>query len=355
MLSRFDKALSGPASSGPGSPGLGSRGLGSPGLASSGPASSGVTISTARGTRRVHHTAIVHPSARLGWDVEVGPYCVIGPDVIIGDGTTIGPHTVIQGPAVIGKKCAISPFVCLGGEPQDIKYGGEKTGLFIGDENIIREFVTVHRGTPEGRGETRIGDRNMIMTYAHIAHDCLIGSGVILTGGCALAGHTVIEDDAVLGGMSGVHQFCRVGRMAMVGGMAKVVKDVPPFALVDGNPARVIGLNVVGMRRHGVPQDSRASLREAYRLLYESGLTVSQARLRISQELSGCSEIQHLVAFLESSTRGIMSYRGAVRASHPGAALAEPGAVPVKPGADAAGAGTQGDGGRGDAHDAHDE
>ncbi|HHY47803.1 MAG TPA: acyl-ACP--UDP-N-acetylglucosamine O-acyltransferase [Firmicutes bacterium] len=272
--------------------------------------SSGTTISAVRGTRRIHHTAVIHPSARLGRDVEVGPYCVIGPDVTIGDGTAIGAHTVIQGPAVIGKKCSISPFVCLGGEPQDVKYSGEKTGLFIGDENIIREFVTIHRGTPEGRGETRIGDRNMIMTYVHIAHDCLVGSGVILTGGCALAGHTVVEDEAVLGGMSGVHQFCRIGRMAMVGGMAKVVKDVPPFALVDGNPAKVIGLNVVGMRRHGVSQDSRASLRRAYRLLYESGLTVSQACLKISQEIPDCPEVQHLAAFLEASARGIMSYRG---------------------------------------------
>ncbi|HHY98810.1 MAG TPA: acyl-ACP--UDP-N-acetylglucosamine O-acyltransferase [Firmicutes bacterium] len=262
-----------------------------------------------RPTRKIHHTAIVHPSARLGAGVEIGPYCVIGPDVAIGDGTKIGAHVVIHGPCEIGKNCVLSPFVCLGGDPQDIKYKGEKTGLIIGDENVIREFVTIHRGTPEGRGETRVGNRNTIMTYAHIAHDCIVGSGVTITAGAALAGHVIVEDEAVLGGMCGIHQFCRVGRLAMVGGMAKVVKDVPPFALVDGNPARVMGLNIVGMRRHGLSSETRATLRKAYRILYNSGLTVSQANHKIAQELSSCPEIASLIDFLNGSSRGIMSYK----------------------------------------------
>lgn len=257
--------------------------------------------------RKIHETAIVHPLAKLGRDVEVGPYSVIGEDVVVGDGTRIGSHVEIIGPAMIGGNCKVCKGAVIGAEPQDVKYAGEKTGVIIGDNNIIKEYVTISRGTPGGRGTTIIGDDNMIMAYAHVAHDCVIGNGVVITGGAALAGHVAVEDRAVIGGMSGVHQFVRVGSMAMVGGMAKVVKDVPPYFLVDGNPARVIGVNIVGLRRNGLSLEVRAEIRKAYRILYSSGLNLHAALERIKQELANFDEIGHLVEFLESSSRGICS------------------------------------------------
>lgn len=259
--------------------------------------------------RRIHETAIVHPKAELGRDVEIGPYSIVGEGVLIGDGTKIGSHVEITGPAIIGRNCKISQGAAIGVEPQHIKYAGEPTRVVIGDNNVIREYVTISRGTTGGNGETRIGNGNMIMAYGHIAHDCIIGDGVVFTGGAALAGHVVVEDCAVIGGMSGVHQFVKIGRMAMVGGMAKVVKDVPPYFLVDGNPARVIGVNIVGLKRNGVPPEVRRQIRKAYKLLYCSGLNVRDALLRIESELAGVEEIQHLVEFLKASSRGICSHR----------------------------------------------
>ncbi|HHV62481.1 MAG TPA: acyl-ACP--UDP-N-acetylglucosamine O-acyltransferase [Firmicutes bacterium] len=259
--------------------------------------------------RKIHSTAVIHPTAKLGRDVEVGPYCVIGAEVVIGDGTRLASHVVIDGPAIIGRNCRIASFACLGGDPQDVKYAGEKTTLVIGDNNLIREYATIHRGTPGGRGETRVGNNNMIMSYAHIAHDCVVGDNVIITGGAAIAGHVTVEDYAVIGGMAGVHQFVRVGRMAMVGGMAKVVKDIPPYFLVDGNPARAIGVNIVGMRRNGVAPEVRAEIRKAFKILYESRLNASQAIARMEQELVECEEIKHLIDFLKMSSRGICSSR----------------------------------------------
>jgi len=195
----------------------------------------------------------------------------------------------------------------VGGERQDLKYNGERKTLVIGDNNIFREFVTVSRGTVSGHGETRIGDNNMVMSYGHIAHDCRIGNHTIITGGAALAGHCTLEDHAIVGGMAGVHQFVKIGRMAMIGGMAKVTKDVPPYMLVDGNPARVIGVNIVGMRRNGTPPEVRDAVRRAYKILYESGLNLSQAIGRIEQELGGSEEIAHLVQFLKTSARGVIA------------------------------------------------
>ncbi len=257
--------------------------------------------------RRVHDTAIIHPSARIGQDVTIGPYCVIGEDVTIGDGCRLASHVVIDGPTAIGKRCAFSSGARIGVEPQDHKFNGERTTLVIGDDNVFREFVTVSRGTVSGRGETRIGDANVVMSYGHIAHDCRVGSHTVITGGAALAGHCTLEDYAIVGGMAGVHQFVKVGRMAMIGGMAKVTRDVPPFMLVDGNPARVIGVNVVGMRRNGVSPGVRDAVRRAYKLLYESGLNLTQAIGRIETEVPGSEEILGLLQFLKASSRGIIA------------------------------------------------
>ncbi|HOB90525.1 MAG: acyl-ACP--UDP-N-acetylglucosamine O-acyltransferase [Bacillota bacterium] len=264
-------------------------------------ASDGLTRPT-----RVHPTAVVAPGAQLGQGVEIGPHAVIGENVSIGDGTVVGPGAVIEGWTTIGKNCRVGTGVCLGGRPQDYKYKGEKTFLKIGDNNDIREYVTMHRGTADGRGETVVGSGCLFMAYSHVAHDCVVGDGVTIINSAQLAGHCVVEDYAVISGLAGVHQFCRVGKMAMVGGMTKVVKDVPPFMLVDGNPASVRGINVVGLRRHNVPPAVREQIRQAYRILCKSRLSVSHAIERMMEELQRSPEIDHLIDFLRSSARGVM-------------------------------------------------
>lgn len=256
--------------------------------------------------RKIHATAVIHAGAVVGQNVMIGPYCVIGEGVVIGEGTKLSSHVVIDGPTTIGRNCTFSSGATIGVEPQDLKYDGEKTPLVIGDNNVFREFATVSRGTAQGRGETRVGSDNYIMSYGHIAHDCIIGNNVIITGGAALAGHCTVEDYAIVGGLAGVHQFVKIGKMAMIGGMAKVARDVPPYMLVDGNPARVIGVNVVGMRRQGTPQEIREAMRRAYRILYESGLNLTKAIGKIESELSGSSEIEVFVEFLKGTTRGII-------------------------------------------------
>ncbi|MFZ5925588.1 MAG: acyl-ACP--UDP-N-acetylglucosamine O-acyltransferase [Bacillota bacterium] len=257
--------------------------------------------------RKIHDTAIIHPGARIGQDVTIGPYCIIGEDVVIGDGCKLASHVVIDGPTIIGKNCTFSSGARIGVEPQDYKFNGEKTTLVIGDNNVFREYTTVSRGTVTGHGETRIGDNNMVMSYGHIAHDCRIGNHTVITGGGALAGHCTLEDYAIIGGMAGVHQFVKIGKMAMIGAMAKVTKDVPPYMLVDGNPARVIGVNIVGMRRNGVPLEVRDAVRRAYKILYESGLNLTQAIGKIETELSGSGEIEGLLQFLKASCRGVIA------------------------------------------------
>ncbi len=264
--------------------------------------------------RKIHETAIIHPGAKIGQDVVIGPYCVIGEDVTIGDGCKLASHVVIDGPTVIGRNCTFSTGARLGAEPQDHKFNGERTKLVIGDDNVFREYVTVSRGTAAGRGETTVGDSNMIMCYGHIGHDCQVGSHTIITAGAALGGHVTVEDYAVIGGLAGIHQFVKIGRMAMIGGLAKVTKDVPPYMLADGNPARVMGVNVVGMRRNGVPPEVREAVRRAYKILYESGFNLSQAIGKIESELGTNSDIAHLVEFLKTSPRGVIA--GHPRSAH---------------------------------------
>lgn len=248
----------------------------------------------------IHPTAVVDSAAEIGEGAEIGPYAVIGGDVIIGAGTRIGPHVVIEGRTVIGRNCVIHTGAALGGPPQDRKYEGEPTSLIIGDDNEIREYVSIHRGAGED-GATIVGDDNMLMAYSHIGHNCRIGSHIMLTNYAGISGHVVIEDRAGVGGMVGVHQFVRIGWLAMVGGYSKVAQDVPPFMLVDGRPARPIGLNVLGLRRADVPADTRDSLKRAFRLLYRSNLNLTQALDQIAAEIQDSEYLGYLVEFMRHS------------------------------------------------------
>jgi len=254
--------------------------------------------------RKIHETAVIHPGARIGKDVEIGPYVVIGENVLIGDGTKIGAHAVIDGWTSIGRNCVIYPSASIGSEPQDLKFQGEKSYVFIGENTKIREFTTVNRATGEGE-ETRIGSNCLLMAYTHVAHNCVIGNNVVMSAAAMLAGHVVVEDRAVIGGQAGVHQFVKIGRNAMVGATSKVVQDVPPFVTVDGHPARVVGLNNVGIARAGIGDVARRNLKKAYRSLYRSGLSLPQAIAVMEQELESCEEVEHLMRFLRNAERGI--------------------------------------------------
>lgn len=254
----------------------------------------------------IHQTAIVAPEARLGADCYIGPFCTVGAEVSLGEGVRLDSHVVVGGRTTIGRGTHVFPFVSIGLAPQDLKYGGEETATEIGEENQIREFVTIHRGTAGGGGVTRIGDRNLLMAQAHVAHDCQIGNDVIMANAATLAGHVEIADRANVGAYSGVHQFCRVGREAFIGGYSVVVKDAPPFAVIQGNHAKCYGLNRVGMRRRGYAKEVIENLNHAYRLLLSSKLNTTQALERIRDEISGCEEVDLLVEFIESSKRGVV-------------------------------------------------
>lgn len=253
----------------------------------------------------VHPTAIIHPGASLAEGVEVGPYAVIGEHVALGRGTRVGAHAVLDGYTTLGEENAIFPGAVIGSAPQDLKYQGERSYLVIGSRNRFREYVTVNPGTQGGGGRTVLGDDNLVMAYAHVAHDCAIGSHCVIANSAALAGHIVLEDRAILGGLVGVHQFARVGTLAIVGGCSKINQDVPPYALCDGNPAKIYGLNVEGLRRAGLPPETRALLKRAFRLLFESDLARSTAVERVARELPATPEIARLLAFIRTSKRGL--------------------------------------------------
>ncbi|MFN0150750.1 MAG: acyl-ACP--UDP-N-acetylglucosamine O-acyltransferase [bacterium] len=248
-------------------------------------------------------TCQIHPGARIGRDVTIGPYSIIGEDVAIGDGTTIGSHVVIEGWTEIGTENRIHHFAVLGGPPQDLKFSGSKSFLRVGNRNTIREFATLNRATAEGE-ETRVGDGNLIMTYVHIAHNCVVENNVILANAVNLAGHVHIEENAIIGGGTVVHQFVRIGGHSMVGGGSRIPKDVPPYSLGAGNDFRIAGINQVGLDRRGFPEESKRALKEAFRLLYRGSLNRSQAIERIQSDLPACPEIAHLIRFLEGSQRG---------------------------------------------------
>jgi len=234
---------------------------------------------------RIHPSAIVDTGAELAADVEVGPYAVIGPQVVLGEGTSVGPHAVIEGPTRMGRNNRIHAHATLGGAPQDKKYRGEPTRLEIGDGNTFRECVTVNRGTVQDGGITRIGHDNWVMAYVHIAHDCQVGDHTILANTTNLAGHVQIGDWVILGGCSQVHQFCKIGAHAMTGVSTVVLHDIPPFVMASGNSAQAHGMNTEGLRRRGFSAPSLVALRQAYKTLYRSGLTLQQAREALSEQM----------------------------------------------------------------------
>jgi len=254
---------------------------------------------------QVHPTAVVHPEARLHETVEIGPYAVIGEKVTIGEGTTVGPHTVIVGRTTLGARNRIFQFASLGAEPQDLKYAGEDTELVMGDGNTVREFATLHIGTAGGGGVTRIGNGNLFMAYSHVAHDCVVGNGCILANSAALAGHVQVADHVILGGLSAVHQFTRVGKNAFISGGAMVTMDVPPYCTAQGDRAELAGLNVVGLQRHGYSEEQIGRIKEAYKVLFRSKLVLAEAVAKLKAELGGHPEIDHLIDFVSSSKRGL--------------------------------------------------
>jgi UDP-N-acetylglucosamine acyltransferase len=254
----------------------------------------------------IHPTAIIDSKAEISEGVEIGPYSVIEKNVLIGEGTKIGPHVVIREETYIGKQCQISQFASIGEAPQSVGYKGEKTFLQIGDHNIIREFVTLHRGTIKGGGKTVIGNENFLMAYSHVAHDCQIGNQVVMANGATLAGHILIEDFAIIGGLSAIHQFCRVGTYAIVGGLTGVLLDIPPYTKAQGDIAKLFGLNTIGLKRANFSEETLKALKKAYRIIFRSSLTLEKAMKRVVEdEISQTPEVQHFLQFIQCSKRGI--------------------------------------------------
>ncbi|MDR0775172.1 MAG: acyl-ACP--UDP-N-acetylglucosamine O-acyltransferase [Azonexus sp.] len=254
----------------------------------------------------IHPTAIVDPAARIAANVKIGPYSIIGPHVEIGENTVIGPHVVISGHTRIGRGNRIFQFSSLGEAPQDKKYAGEPTRLEIGDRNTIREYCTFNLGTVQDAGVTRIGDDNWIMAYVHIAHDCQVGNKTIFANNAQLAGHVVVEDWAIFGGYTGVHQFCRIGAHVMTAVATVVLHDVPPYLMAAGNSAQPYGINVEGLKRRGFSADSLLALKRAYRTLYKSGLLLEEAKQKLAEDAKTQPDVQRFVDFLEVSKRGII-------------------------------------------------
>lgn len=252
----------------------------------------------------IHPTAIVSKKADLSGDVTVGPYSIIGDSVRIGAGSKVGAYCVVEGNVMIGANCEIFTGAVIGSRPQDLKYKGEKVFLEIGDDNIIREYCTFNPGTEEG-GKTVIGNKNLFMAYSHIAHDCVVGNNCVIANNGTLAGHVAIEDKAVIGGLAAIHQFVRVGKLSIIGGCSKVVQDIPPYSTCDGHPARVYGLNIVGLKRHNTARDSIGLLNRAFKILFAEGLTAKHALQKIEKEITLCPEVSYLVSFIKNSSRGI--------------------------------------------------
>ena len=253
----------------------------------------------------IHETALVDPKAELDQDVSVGPYSIIRDNVYIGSGTTIGSHAVIEPYVSIGADCQIFQYAAIGAIPQSLKFKGEKTFVKIGRNTIIREFVTVHRGTGFGGGVTEIGEDNFIMAYSHVAHDCKIGRNVVLSNNATLGGHILIGDYATIGGLVAIHQFVRIGEFAFVGGKAAVVKDIPPYMIAAGDRAKLHGLNIVGLKRQGFSTKTLSLLKKSYRLIFRYGLTLNEAIERVAAEIEQVPEVINLIDFIKSSERGI--------------------------------------------------
>ncbi|MCD4678399.1 MAG: acyl-ACP--UDP-N-acetylglucosamine O-acyltransferase [Desulfobacula sp.] len=254
---------------------------------------------------QIHPTAIIDPLAQIDDNVEIGPYVIVKSDACIGSGTTIGPYTTIEQYVNIGPDCQIFQYASIGGAPQDLKFHGEKTFLKIGRGTIIREFVTLNRGTEFGGGITQVGEENYLMAYTHIAHDCKTGKQVILANNSTLAGHIVIGDNVTVGGLVAIHQFVQIGDFAYIGGKSAVVKDIPPYVIAAGDRATLHGLNNVGLKRHEFPKSTLQQLKKAYRIVFRIGLTVKQASERVKAEVEQNPEVKNFMRFIVESNRGV--------------------------------------------------
>ena len=263
----------------------------------------------------IHPSAVVDPEAEIGLDVSIGPYVIIEKHVEIGDLTRIDGFGQVKEYTRLGRNNHLHSYACIGGTPQDLKFQGEQTRLEIGNDNCFREFVTVHRGTEEGGGVTRVGSGCLIMAYAHIAHDCQLGDGVIMANAATLAGHVIVDKWAVIGGLCAIHQFVHIGEFAYIGGMTGVSQDVPPFMLVAGERGWLNNLNIVGLRRRGVSRETVTALKSAYKLIWRSGINRQEAIEKVRQELGHCSEVRQLVEFLTASQRGVIAPKERNRSS----------------------------------------
>jgi len=252
----------------------------------------------------IHPTAVIHPKAQIGADCHIGPFCAIGEHVVLGDQCHLHSHVVIDGHTTLGQRNEIFPFASIGLKTQDLKWKGGITRTRIGDDNTFRECVTINSATSDGES-TVVGSHNHILAYSHVAHNVVVGNHVIMSNVATLAGHVIVEDHAVVGGLAAIHQFCRIGRMSIIGGCSKVVQDVPPFMLVDGNPAETRTVNKVGLERNGVSDEAQAALRQAFKILFREGLTISNALTRIESEVPKLPEVEHLIQFARTSTRGL--------------------------------------------------
>lgn len=253
----------------------------------------------------IHPSAVIDPGAEIDEGVEIRPFAVIGKNVRIASGSVIGPHVTIDPFVTIGKNCRVYQHAVIGAEPQALKFQGEETYVKIGDNTIIREFATIHRGTAFGSGLTEIGENNFLMAYTHIAHDCKTGTGVTMANNATLGGHITIDDHVTVGGLVAIHQYVRIGKFAFVGGKSAVVKDIPPYVIASGDRARLCGLNTVGLKRNGFSEDARIKLKKAYRILFRVGLTLNEAIERVTADVNHSVEVDYLLDFIKTSQRGI--------------------------------------------------
>ena len=254
---------------------------------------------------KIHPTAIIASDARLAEGVEIGPYSIIGEDVKIGKNTIVGPHTVIDNYTQIGEGCHIYQFCSIGALPQDLKFGGEKTRVVIGNFNTIREFVTIHRATSADIGTTIIGDHNLLMAYCHVAHNCKLGDRIVMANAATLAGHVLVEDYAIIGGLTGVHQFSTIGAHCIIGGASAVSKDVPPYTMASGNHAKLFGLNLIGLKRRNFSEETIKAIKDAYRIIFRSNLLLKDALKKAQDEVENYPEVVHFIQFIKESKRGV--------------------------------------------------
>jgi UDP-N-acetylglucosamine acyltransferase len=261
-------------------------------------------MTTTANVAMIHPSAVIHPRAEIGRNCQIGPYCVIGEHVTLGEECKLHSHVVIDGHTKLGRGNEIFPFASIGLKTQDLKWKGGITRTLIGDKNTFREYVTIHSATGDGE-TTEIGSHNNLLAYCHVAHNVIMGSHIIMSNVGTLAGHVIVEDYAIVSGLAAVHQFCRIGRMSIIGGCSKVVQDVPPYMLADGNPAETRTVNKVGMERQGISEEVQTTMRQAYKILFREGLTIPNAIIRIEQDLPTSPELKHLVQFVRSSERGI--------------------------------------------------